>query len=172
MKKSLTILFLLSFFGEIAHAQSAKSKLLADWERGKKFMTEYLAAMPEDGYAFKPTPEIRTYSQQMMHVADANFAFASAASGKASPYQGSAEKAADHSKATVSKTVLQSIDFTLEAIKAMSENDLTKKVKVFGQELTAESALTKSFEHLCHHRGQTTIYLRLKGVTPPAEGLF
>jgi uncharacterized damage-inducible protein DinB len=172
MKKTLILLLLLSFFGQAANAQNAKSKLLADWERGKKFMTEYLAAMPEDGYSFKPTPEIRSYSQQMMHVADANFAFASSATGKASPYQGSAEKSADHSKATVTKTVMQSIDFTIEAIKAMSEEDLAKKVKVFGQELTAESALTKSFEHQCHHRGQTTIYLRLKGIKPPGEGLF
>lgn len=172
MKKLLLILLLFSFFGQVANAQSAKSKLLADWERGKKFMKEYLDAMPEDGYSFKPTPEIRSYAQQMMHVADANFAFASAASGKASPYQGSAEKAADHSKATVTKTLMQSIDFTIEAIKAMLEEDLAKKVKVFGQEMTAESALTKSFEHQCHHRGQTTIYLRLKGIKPPAEGLF
>lgn len=172
MKKLLFILLLLSFMGQIGNAQNAKSRLLADWERGKKFMKEYLDAMPEDGYSFKPTPEIRSYSQQMMHVADANFAFASAASGKASPYQGSAEKATDHSKATVTKTVMQSIDFTIEALKGLSDGDFDKKVKVFGQELTAESTLSKSFEHMCHHRGQTTIYLRLKGIKPPAEGLF
>ncbi|MBO0721263.1 MAG: damage-inducible protein DinB, partial [Blastocatellia bacterium] len=29
-----------------------------------------------------------------------------------------------------------------------------------------------SFEHQTHHRGQTTIYLRLKGVTPPGEKLY
>jgi uncharacterized damage-inducible protein DinB len=172
MKKSLIILCVLTLLGQISHAQNTKARLLADWERGKKFMTEYLAAMPEDGYSFKPTPEIRSYSQQMMHVADANFAFASAASGKASPYQGSAEKASDHSKATVTKTVMQSIDFTIEALKGISDADFEKKVKVFGQELTVESTLSKSFEHMCHHRGQTTIYLRLKGIKPPAEGLF
>lgn len=30
----------------------------------------------------------------------------------------------------------------------------------------------KAFEHQTHHRGQTTVYLRLKGITPPAEKLF
>lgn len=172
MKKSFLILFLLSFLGQVSYAQITKARLLADWERGKKFMKEYLDAMPEDGYSFKPTPEIRSYAQQMMHVADANFAFASAASGKASPYQGSAEKATDHSKATVTKTVMQSIDFTIEALKGVSDADFEKKVKVFGQELTIESVFAKSFEHQCHHRGQTTIYLRLKGIKPPGEGLF
>lgn len=172
MKKSLLLLSVFVLVGQLSYAQSAKSRLLADWERGKKFMTEYLTAMPDDGYGFQPTPEIRTYAQQMMHIADANFAFASAASGKASPYQGSAEKSADHSKATVTKTVMQSIDFTIEALKGVPDADFEKKVKVFGQELTVESVFAKSFEHVCHHRGQTTIYLRLKGIKPPAEGLF
>lgn len=172
MKKSLLLLSMFALLGQLSYAQSAKSRLLADWERGKKFMTEYLAAMPDDGYGFQPTPEIRTYAQQMMHIADANFAFASAASGKASPYQGSAEKSADHSKATVTKTVMQSIDFTIETLKGVPDADFEKKVKVFGQELTVESVFAKSFEHVCHHRGQTTIYLRLKGIKPPAEGLF
>lgn len=172
MKKSFITLALLFFLGHLSNAQTTKSKLLADWERGKKFMKEYLDAMPEDGYGFQPTPEIRTFAQQMMHVADANFAFASAASGKASPYQGSAEKSGDHSKTTVTKTVMQSIDFTIEALKGVPDAEFEKKVKVFGQELTVESVFAKSFEHQCHHRGQTTIYLRLKGVKPPAEGLF
>ena len=37
---------------------------------------------------------------------------------------------------------------------------------------TRGSALDKAFEHQTHHRGQTTIYLRLKNVKPPAEKLF
>jgi uncharacterized damage-inducible protein DinB len=32
--------------------------------------------------------------------------------------------------------------------------------------------LAKAFEHQTHHRGQATVYLRLKGVTPPQEMLF
>jgi hypothetical protein len=32
--------------------------------------------------------------------------------------------------------------------------------------------LAKAFEHQTHHRGQATVYLRLKGVAPPNEMLF
>jgi uncharacterized damage-inducible protein DinB len=32
--------------------------------------------------------------------------------------------------------------------------------------------LNKCFEHQTHHRAQITVYLRLAGVTPPAEKLF
>ena len=32
--------------------------------------------------------------------------------------------------------------------------------------------MLKCFEHQTHHRGQTTVYIRLAGGTPPAEKLF
>ncbi|HET7002392.1 MAG TPA: DinB family protein [Puia sp.] len=32
--------------------------------------------------------------------------------------------------------------------------------------------LLKAFEHQAHHRGQTTIYIRLVGVKPKNERLF
>ena len=48
-----------------------------------------------------------------------------------------------------------------------------EKFKLFGAfEVTRLQAFEKAFEHQTHHRGQTTIYLRMKGVKPPAEKLF
>jgi uncharacterized damage-inducible protein DinB len=38
--------------------------------------------------------------------------------------------------------------------------------------MTKGMALTKLFEHQTHHRGQTTVYLRLAKATPPNEKLF
>jgi len=32
--------------------------------------------------------------------------------------------------------------------------------------------MNKIFEHQTHHRGQTTIYIRLQNITPPNERLF
>ncbi|MBS1501785.1 MAG: damage-inducible protein DinB, partial [Bacteroidetes bacterium] len=33
--------------------------MIADWERAKVYTKAYLDAMPEDGYSYKPTPEMR-----------------------------------------------------------------------------------------------------------------
>jgi uncharacterized damage-inducible protein DinB len=49
---------------------------------------------------------------------------------------------------------------------------LQENGKVEGQELTKSGIFGKAFEHQTHHRGQCTIYLRLKGVVPPGEKLF
>jgi uncharacterized damage-inducible protein DinB len=129
--------------------------------------------MPEDGYTFKPTPEIRSFAQQMLHLTDANYYFGSTASGIASPLgKTSAEKTVAQTKAATIKAVMDSYDFVITAIESTPDDQMQKMVGAEGQKVTVSVLLAKAFEHQTHHRGQTTIYLRLKGVTPPAEMLF
>jgi uncharacterized damage-inducible protein DinB len=171
MKRTI-LCCILGLMAQISIAQTAKEKQIAEWERAKVYTLEYLDAMPEDGYGFKPVADIRSFAEQMDHLADATFAFAAAASGKKSPMEGSAEKMADQSKSAVTKVVMSSYDFTIDAIKSMSDEDFAKDVALFGMTVNAGTALEKSFEHQTHHRGQTTVYLRLKGIAPPKERLF
>jgi uncharacterized damage-inducible protein DinB len=147
---------------------------VADWTRAKDYTKEYLDAMPEDGVGLKPTPDIRSFAEQMLHLANANFAFASSASGVANPQQGkNLEKMDEYkTKASLTKIVMESYDFVISAIKGMDVKKMDESVKFFNRDLTRAAALEKGFEHQTHHRGQTTIYLRLKGVKPPQEKLF
>ncbi|PWJ60634.1 putative damage-inducible protein DinB [Dyadobacter jejuensis] len=156
----------------LAFAQETKQQQIANWERAKTYTMEYLEAMPEAAYAMKPTPDIRSFAQQMGHIADANYAFASAASGIESPMKGSIEKGDDLSKATITEAVMNSYDFVISAIEGMADSDFDESIKFFGMDVKSGLALEKGFEHQTHHRGQCTIYLRLNGVTPPEEKLF
>lgn len=167
-------LCLLLVSGFDAPQRTTLPQMTTDWERAKNYTKEYLDAMPDDGYAFKPTPEIRSFAEVMLHLADANYGFISAASGKASPLQGSLEKTmTDKSKAAVTKAVMDSYDFVLASLKGMNDGQMAEQVKVFGRfDMPREQAVMKAFEHQTHHRGQTTVYLRLKGVKPPNEKLF
>ncbi len=164
------------FTGQAAKRPSTVtvSQLVAEWQRAKEFTKEYLDTMPEDGMSYKPTAEIRTFAEQMLHLANGNFNFASAASGKANPYQGKNLEKLDEfkSKAALEKVVLESYDFTIDALKGMTDAQLAENVKVFNRDMTRETAFAKEFEHQTHHRGQTTIYIRMKGIKPPNEKLF
>lgn len=147
--------------------------MVADWTRAREFTKEYLDAMPDDGYGYKPSPDIRSFAEQFLHLANANYAFAAAATGVASTNKVNLEKAADmQSKAACTKAVMDSYDFVINAIKGANPKALGEAVKVFGRDTTRGGALGKAFEHQTHHRAQTTIYLRLKGVKPPPEKLF
>lgn len=130
--------------------------------------------MPEDGMGFKPIPEIRSFAEQMLHLANANYNFASTVSGKANPFQGKKmEEMADlKTKEALTKTVLASYDVMIDAIKGLTEAQLAEMVKMGPREMTRELVLAKAFEHQTHHRGQTTIYIRMKGIKPPNERLF
>jgi uncharacterized damage-inducible protein DinB len=148
--------------------------ILNEWERSKAYTKEYLDAIPESGYALKPTPEMRSFAEQNLHLADANYGLASAAIGIKSPFGlGEWEKTDDKSKSIVSKIVLDSYDFVIDQIRQLSEAQLDEPIKMLGSfDMSKRIALAKVFEHQVHHRGQTTVYLRLAGVTPPQEKLF
>jgi len=171
MKKFALLLLFLAFAGSTVYAQFTQSELVAEWKRAKVYTKEYLDAMPADGYGFKPTPEIRSYAQQMLHLADANYFFAATASGKKGP-AASQEKGVAPNKEAVTKAVMESYDFAIEALESLKPSQLNEKVKLEGQEVTRFQAFGKAFEHQTHHRGQCTIYLRLHKVTPPQEKLF
>lgn len=149
--------------------------MVADWTRAKEYTKEYLDAMPEEGVNFKPTVDIRSFAEQFLHLAAANFAFGAMATGAANPQQGkNLEKLTEyHTKAGLAKIVMESYDFVINSVKAMDPKKLNEQVKVFGRyDLSRGVTLGKAFEHQTHHRGQTTIYLRLKGVKPPPEKLL
>lgn len=64
-------------------------------------------------------------------------------------------------------------DFAINSIKTLTPAQLTENVKLFGRfDMTKGMAIAKAFEHQTHHRGQTTVYIRLAGATPPQEKLF
>lgn len=174
--KTLKLFPALLLFSSIcfsAAAQTGAEALVKDWERAKSYTKEYLDAMPADSYTLRPTPEMRSFANQMLHLTDANFAFASTAAGSKSPVDGSLEKLTDKSKENVIKEVMAGYDFVINSIGQITPAQLKESVKLFNRfDLTKEEVLAKAFEHQTHHRGQTTTYLRLAKVTPPQEKLF
>ena len=176
MMKKITVLFILilsTWTANVANAQSL-DQMINDWERAKAYTKEYLDAMPEDGYGFKPAPETKTFAEQMLHFTDANYELAPLAGGIKSPIEpGASFKSTDKSKAATTKMVMDGYDFVIKNIRNLKPEHFQQKIKVFNKfELTKVNLFYKIFEHQTHHRGQATVYLHLKGVTPPDQKLF
>lgn len=155
-------------------AQMTKDQVVAEWTRAKAYTKAYLDAMPADGFAVKATPEVRTYAQQFLHLADANYFFIATATGKTPALAKgvSLEKTVEQTKEATTKAVLESYDFAIASITATTDAKMQETVEMGKMKATRGQLLAKAFEHQTHHRGQATIYLRLKGVTPPPEMLF
>jgi len=168
------IVFLsLSFTRSDERMADKKEAMVKDWERAKAYTKEYLDAATEEAFSFKPTAEMRTFGQQMLHLSEANYGFAAAATGTPSPIKfGQLEKGSLKTKEEITKAVMDSYDFMIAGIKQVDESKMASTVKLFNMDMVSEAVLAKAFEHQTHHRGQTTVYLRLKGLTPPQEKLF
>ncbi len=76
------------------------------------------------------------------------------------------------SKEALTKIVAESYDFAIGSLAGFSEADMNASIKLFGRDMARGVAYAKAFEHQTHHRGQATIYIRMKGVKPPNEKLF
>lgn len=158
-------------------ADSIKSMLIKDWQRGKDYTQEYMSAMPANKYATRATDSVRSFAQQLLHIAQANMFLVSTATGEKATYSGpDLEKSPSAQSAdSVMYYVNSSYDFVINAIRKLPPSSFMQTATLnMGRPLTATrlSWLLKAFEHQTHHRGQTTIYLRIAGVRPPNERLF
>ena len=155
-------------------AENIKSQLVKEWQRAKQYTLEYLDAMPKEKYDFKAQDSIRSFSQQMLHLADDIDIMVSYGTGKKRIWAGQniEKRISAHSADSVKYFVSIGYDYAIEAIENLDASKLEEKVKVKIYEETRFAWLLKAFEHQTHHRGQTTIYIRLTGSKPPPEKLF
>ena len=153
-----------------------KAQMVKDWQRAKAYTVSYLNAMPADKYSFAPVDSIkRSFAQQMLHLAIVNLYLMSNASDQKPPAFMSADlehSATAQTKDSVMYYVTASYDYCINAVKTSDVAKWGDVKEVFGLKVTNFALMIKAFEHQTHHRGQTTIYIRLVGIRPPEENLF
>ena len=177
MKKTHILLLVLICFAGSLHAQSPadlKEQFVKDWVRAKDYTGKYLAVMPANKYSTKIADTIRTFAEQMLHLANANIYFASIATGKPRIFEGfNMEKSAGaQSRDYATFYVNASYDYVIESIKSLDASKLGEMAALGKVSMPRYLVLLKAFEHQTHHRGQATIYIRVQGIRPPAEQLF
>jgi uncharacterized damage-inducible protein DinB len=150
------------------------TQMVKDWERAKTYTIDYLNTMPADKYSFKAVDSIRSFAQQMLHLASGNLLLMSAASDQTAPSFFKIDL--EHSsgaqvKDSVMYYVTASYNYCINAVKSSDVSKWGETIKSFNNE-TRYALMMKAFEHQTHHRGQTTIYIRLQGIKPPPERLF
>jgi hypothetical protein len=99
-------------------ADSIKSMLVKDWQRGKDYTGDYMKKMPAAKYSFKATDSVRSFAQQLLHITSANMWFVSTATGDKMPETGSnlENRASAQSADSVRYYVNSSYDFAINAI--------------------------------------------------------
>jgi uncharacterized damage-inducible protein DinB len=143
----------------------ATSRML--WEQLSGWITAAAAELPESTYAFRPTPEVRSFGQLVGHVAGAQYLICGAAMGEAP------RKEDDIEKTTTAKAdLLAALKASNEhCAKAYAQTDKAAQgpTKLFGENRTKLYALMLNATHDGEHYGNIVTYLRLNGIVPPSS---
>ena len=134
-------------------------------------------AMPEDKYSFAPTngefKGVRTFAQQVKHVAAVNYMLAAAILEEKPPVELGGENGPDSvkSKAEILKFLKDSFAYQHKAMSSLTETNLVGTVKApFGDSKASRLGLAiLSIAHPFDHYGQMVEYLRMNGIVPPAS---
>jgi len=133
------------------------------------------AKMPEDQYGFKPStmPEVRTLDQVIVHIADAQFGTCASVKGVPNPHQGQRFEEALTTKADVTKVLADSYAFCDGAFTGTTEENALQAVRMQlgprAVDLPRVSVLYGMLAHTAEMYGIGTVYLRAKGLVPPAS---
>ncbi|HEX4851131.1 MAG TPA: DinB family protein [Puia sp.] len=130
-----------------------KENLLSTLENSRTYTIQVADSMPAEGYDFKPVGAAWEYRELLHHIAygirwwEDNFV-----KGVKTDWN---PPSANGKKKEIIDSIQQAYDSLRESIMGSQDN----------QALAAGFHAT--LDHITHHRGQATLYLRCKGITPP-----
>lgn len=161
MKYTLLLMFLTNLiFGQNT---DMKSELIKRFNNANEYTIKTLDKMPEELLAFKPNKKVRSFAEIFQHIGEAQLYTASqGVEVKQIKFQGNLSN-----KTALKAFLKQSNELLLDAMKKLSKEDLQKEVRFWDGQSSIFKILNFTIDHVTHHRGQATIYLRLNDLKPP-----
>jgi len=174
-------LFALAMIAIPTHAQDAKkevavkpadsqSKVVLDsWNDIGRKLLAMAEDFPEDKYDYKPTPAQRSFAEQLLHAAGANYFFSDPAMGKKMPAAEDPKRDQFKTKADIVAFVKKSFADGAAAIKAKGDKGMSDLlVDPFSHQQMRVLDMAYGFiEHSGEHYGQLVGYYRMAGLVPP-----
>src|ERR1700730_890217 len=150
-------------------AASPSPAVLESWNDIGRKLTAMAEDFPEDKYDFKPTPAQRSFAEQLLHAAGANYFFTNLALGEKPPAEEDPKRDKYKTKTEIVAFVKKSFADGAAAIKAKGDKGMSDiVVDPFEHQKARISDLAYGFiEHSGEHYGQLVAYYRLSGLVPP-----
>jgi hypothetical protein len=148
-----------------AQAPSVADAIRQSYEVVKANLLKAADKMPEDGYAFQPTPAERTFGGWVAHVADAQTAGCSRALGTPKTPSAGSKTA----KADLVAALKDSFDTCDAAYAALTDANAGDPIQSYRGPTPRLAALAGNVAHDNECYGSMAVYLRLKGIVPPSS---
>jgi uncharacterized damage-inducible protein DinB len=179
MNKILLLLFVLTLSAYGQPAATDQANPLSSWLRNaymgnRNNIVRTADKMPEENYGMRPgaQTEVRTFGQQVAHVATYNFLWCSQAKGEKNPSPGNLDKLT--SKAEIMKALNDAFTYCDGVYNALSDASGAEVVDITqenGRQTRSlrMGLLTLNYGHNNEIYGSMVVYLRMKNLVPPAS---
>lgn len=145
-----------------------RADFLKEWDSLEKKFVGLAEAIPQEKYTWRPTPETRSVSEVLLHVAGGNYFYLD---GMGVPPPAGLERKnyekSSTDRAAIAEQLKQSFARVREAVLKTSDADLEKPARLYGQPSTVREVLFTLVTHTPEHLGQMIVYARECGVVPP-----
>lgn len=147
---------------------SPSQSLLEAWNDIGRKLTAMAEDFPEDKYDFKPNPQQRSFAEQLLHAANANYFFIDPVKGVTAP-QGDPKRSDFKSKAAIVDFVRKSFSDGAALIKSKGDNGMNDLFldPFANQKNRFSDGAWGLIEHSGEHYGQLVVYYRVAGLVPP-----
>lgn len=150
-------------------AASPSQAVLEAWNDIGRKLIAMAEDFPEDKLDFKPTPAQRSFAQQLLHAAGANYFFTNLVMGQKPPAEEDPKRDQYKTKADIVAFVKKSFADGAAAIKAKGDKGMTDLLvdPDSHQQVRVYDLAYGFIEHCGEHYGQLVGYYRLVGLVPP-----
>ena len=124
-------------------------------------------ATPDDKFAWRPAPGVRSTSEVYMHIVMANYFLLSVTGPKMPADLKEGMEKSVTSKSEVISWLKRSLTAVKEAHLAEKPEDLTRRVHIADRNATVDGMYLRIIVHANEHMGQLVAYARMTGVVPP-----
>jgi len=143
--------------------------LLENWNDVGRKLIAMAEDFPEDKYDFKPVPAQRSFAEQLLHAANANYFFTNPALGLKPPAGEDPKREQYKTKAAVVDFVKKSFADSAAAIKQKGDKGMGDLIvdPFANQQVRVSDMAWGLLEHSGEHYGQLVVYYRVAGLVPP-----
>jgi uncharacterized damage-inducible protein DinB len=151
-----------------ASTSGARAEFLAEVGYYEQRYIRLAGAMPAEKYSWRPAEGVRSVGEVYTHIVAANYGIARAL-GTAPPagLDFKSITAMSNDKPKVIQALKDSFAHFRGAISAISDANLDKPQKMFGQQTTVRGSFIMITGHTGEHLGQSIAYARTNGIVPP-----
>jgi uncharacterized damage-inducible protein DinB len=135
----------------------------ATWESTRNLVVAIVEVMPEDKYDFKPTPTVRTFRDNVIHLVAENYLFFGRVAGENLGNPAQNLKSRDE----LIKALRESYDYGAKVWAGLTEEKALEMIEVRGQKVQRWSAILGAIQDNMNHYGNLVVYVRLNGIVPP-----